>query len=130
MLNDSKVTANVPVSDIDRARGFYADMLGLTPAGENPGGLIYTTAGGTTFFLYQTEYAGQAGHTIAQWHVSSVDDEVRELKAKGLEFEHYDMPGVTWEGDVATLEGMGRAAWFKDSEGNIMALIQAIRGDA
>lgn len=125
MLNASKVTANVPVSDLERARSFYADTLGLTPADENPGGLIYTTEGGTTFFLYQTEYAGQAGHTIAQWHVSSVDDEVRELKAKGLQFEHYDLPGMTWDGDVATMEGMGSAAWFKDSEGNIMCLDDA-----
>jgi catechol 2,3-dioxygenase-like lactoylglutathione lyase family enzyme len=58
MLTSSKVTANVPVSDLDRARRFYADTLGLTPSDENPGGLIYTTEGGTTFFLYQTEYAG------------------------------------------------------------------------
>jgi catechol 2,3-dioxygenase-like lactoylglutathione lyase family enzyme len=128
MLNDSKVTANVPVSDIDRARSFYADKLGLRPADENPGGLVYTTAGGTTFFLYQTEYAGKAGHTIAQWHVGNVDDEVRELKAKGLKFERYDMPGVTWEGDVARMEGMGSAAWFKDSEGNIMCLDDAPTG--
>ena len=122
MLNDSQVTANVPVSDLERARSFYADTLGLTPADENPGGLVYTTKGGTTFFLYQTEYAGQAGHTIAQWHVGNVADEVCDLKAKGLEFEHYDMPGVTWDGDVAAMEGMGHAAWFKDSEGNIMCL--------
>jgi hypothetical protein len=73
-------------------------------------GLVYRTNGGTTFFLYQTEYAGQAGHTIAQWHVGSVSDAVRELKAKGLQFEHYDLPGVTWDGDVATMEGMGSAA--------------------
>lgn len=125
MLNDSLVTANVPASDLDRARRFYADVLGLTPADENPGGLLYTTRGGTTFFLYQTEYAGQAGHTIAQWHVGDVAEEVRDLKAKGLEFEHYDMPGVTWDGDVATMEGMGHAAWFKDSEGNIMCLDDA-----
>jgi catechol 2,3-dioxygenase-like lactoylglutathione lyase family enzyme len=122
MLKGCKVTANVPVSDLDRARRFYADVLGLAPADENPGGLVYTTDGGTTFYLYQTEYAGQAGHTIAQWHVSSVEDEVQGLKARGLEFEHYDMPGVTWDCDVATLEEMGRAAWFKDSEGNIMCL--------
>lgn len=128
MLNNSKVTANVPAMDLERARRFYADMLGLTPADENPGGLVYTTGGGTTFFLYQTEYAGQAGHTIAQWHVTSVADEVRDLKAKGLEFEHYDMPGVTWDGDVATIEGMGSAAWFKDSEGNIMCLDDATTG--
>ena len=128
MLNDSAVTANVPVTDLDRARRFYADTLGLTPASENPGGLVYTTGGGTTFFLYQTEYAGQAGHTIAQWHVANVADEVRELKAKGLEFEHYDMPGVTWEGVVAVMDGMGSAAWFKDSEGNLMCLDDAASG--
>jgi catechol-2,3-dioxygenase len=125
MLNDSLVTANVPASDLDRARRFYADTLGLTPADENPGGLVYRTGGGTTFFLYQTEYAGQAGHTIAQWHVADVTTEVRDLQAKGLEFEHYDMPGVTWDGDVATMEGLGRAAWFKDSEGNIMCIDDA-----
>jgi catechol 2,3-dioxygenase-like lactoylglutathione lyase family enzyme len=125
MLNNSKVTANVPVSDLNRARRFYADTLGLTPADENPGGLVYTTGGGTTFFLYETEYAGKAGHTIAQWHVNSVDDEVRELKAKGLQFEHYDMPDVKWDGDIARMEGMGSAAWFKDSEGNIMCLDDA-----
>ena len=128
MLNDSKVTANVPATDLDRARRFYADILGLSPADENPGGLVYTTNGGTTFFLYQTEYAGQAGHTIAQWHVSSVADEVRDLKAKGLEFERYDLPGVTWDGDIASFEGMGSAAWFKDCLGNIMCLDESRDG--
>jgi catechol 2,3-dioxygenase-like lactoylglutathione lyase family enzyme len=122
MLNDSAVTANVPAADLDRARRFYADTLGLTPVSENPGGLVYTTAGGTSFFLYQTEYAGQAGHTIAQWHVADVAAEVAELKAKGLEFEHYDLPGTTWDGDVASMGEMGKAAWFKDSEGNIMCI--------
>jgi catechol 2,3-dioxygenase-like lactoylglutathione lyase family enzyme len=128
MLNDSKVTANVPAADLDRARHFYADTLGLTPADENPGGLVYTTNGGTTFFLYQTEYAGQAGHTIAQFHVADVAGEVRDLKAKGLQFEHYDMPGVTWDDDIARMEGMGSAAWFKDSEGNILCLDDATTG--
>jgi len=125
MLNDSAVTANIPASDLERARRFYADTLGLTPASENPGGLVYTTAGGTSFFLYETEYAGQAGHTVAQWHVDDVAAEVGELAAKGLRFEHYDMPGVSWDGDVASIEGMGHAAWFKDSEGNIMCIDDA-----
>jgi predicted enzyme related to lactoylglutathione lyase len=122
MLNNSTVTANVPASDLDRARRFYADMFGLTPANDDPGGLIYTTGGGTSFFLYLTEYAGQAGHTIAQWHVKDVAAEVSELKDKGLQFERYDLPDVTWDGDIASIEGMGRAAWFKDSEGNIMCI--------
>jgi predicted enzyme related to lactoylglutathione lyase len=122
MLDNSAVTANIPASDLDRARRFYADVLGLTPASENPGGLVYSTAGGTAFFLYETAFAGQAGHTIAQWHVADVAAEVAELKAKGLEFERYDMPGVTWDGDVASMGEMGLAAWFKDSEGNIMCI--------
>ncbi len=122
MLNDSKVTANVPAADLDRARRFYLDTLGLTPKMENDGGLVYQTDGGTTFFVYQTEFAGQAGHTIAQWHVDDIETEVKDLQGKGLSFEHYDMPGVTWAGDIASIPEMGRAAWFKDSEGNIMCL--------
>ena len=121
MLSDAKVTANIPASDLDRARRFYADTLGLTPADENPGGLIYST-GGTMFFLYQTEYAGQAGHTIAQFHVADVGAEVKELQSKGVTFEHYDLPGITWDGDVADMGGMGHTAWFKDSEDNILCL--------
>jgi len=122
MLNDSAVTANIPASDLDRARRFYADTLGLTPVSENPGGLVYSTAAGTWFFLYETESAGQASHTIAQWHVKDVPAEVMELQSKGLQFEHYDLPGTTWDGDVASLGETGHAAWFKDSEGNIMCI--------
>ena len=122
MLNDSKVTANIPAGDIERARTFYADVLGLTPSDENPGGLIYMTAGGTMFFLYQTEFAGQAGHTIAQFHVADVAAEVEALKANGISFDTYDMPGVTWDGDIAAMGDMGHAAWFKDSEGNILCI--------
>jgi catechol 2,3-dioxygenase-like lactoylglutathione lyase family enzyme len=125
MLTDSKVTANVPAADLDRARRFYADTLGLEPADKNPGGLIYTTRGGTTFFLYETDQAGRAGHTIAQFHVGDVAEEVRDLKEKGLSFEHYDMPGVTWDGDIASMDGMGHAAWFTDSEGNILCIDDA-----
>jgi predicted enzyme related to lactoylglutathione lyase len=123
MLTSATVTANIPASDLNRARGFYADKLGLTPSFEMDGVmLIYKTAGGSIFSVYQTEYAGQSGHTIAQWHVDDVDDEVRSMKAKGITFEKYDLPGVEWNGDVASIEGMGKAAWFKDSEGNILCL--------
>jgi predicted enzyme related to lactoylglutathione lyase len=129
MLSDSKVTANIPAGDIMRARDFYADKLGLTPATELPGEvLIYRTAGGTEFQVYRTEYAGQAGHTIAQWHVADIESEVRDLKAKGVSFEVYDMPGVQWDGEIASMEGMGRAAWFKDSEGNILCIDEGTPG--
>ena len=125
MLNDSRVEANIPASDLARARDFYADKLGLTPTQQfGDAALAYRTAGGTAFNVYRTEFAGQAGHTIAQWHVADVASEVHDLKAKGVVFEVYDMPGVTWDGEVASLEGMGHAAWFKDSEGNTLCLDQ------
>jgi catechol 2,3-dioxygenase-like lactoylglutathione lyase family enzyme len=126
MLTDSTVTANIPAADLARARTFYADKLGLSPSGENPGGLVYTTSTGSSFFLYETAFAGQAGHTVAQWHVADVAAEVAALAARGIAFEHYDLPGVTWDGDVASMGEMGHAAWFRDSEGNILCLDDAV----
>ena len=126
MLNDSKVTANIPAGDLQRAQDFYADKLGLTPVEEFPGEvLVYRTAGGTEFQVYRTDHAGQAGHTIAQFHVSDIESDVRDLKTKGVTFETYDMPGVEWDGEIASMAGLGRAAWFKDSEGNTMCIDQA-----
>jgi predicted enzyme related to lactoylglutathione lyase len=124
MLTSGTVTANIPAADIDRARAFYADTLGLTPVTEVPEAamLIYRTDGGTTFSVYQTEYAGQAGHTIAQWHVDDVQSEVKALKDKGVTFETYDMPGVQWDDGIANMGNMGYAAWFKDSEGNTLCI--------
>lgn len=123
MLDSGTVTANIPAADLTRARSFYADKLGVTPVAEFSGVmLVYRTAGGTTFSVYETQYAGQAGHTIAQWHVDDVEAEVRDLKAKGITFEQYEMPGVDWNDGVASMPGMGKAAWFKDSEGNILCL--------
>jgi catechol 2,3-dioxygenase-like lactoylglutathione lyase family enzyme len=130
MLDKGTVTANIPAADLARAREFYADKLGLTPFQETDGiVLMYRTAGGSPFSVYQTEYAGEAGHTIAQWHVPDVDAEVRELKSKGVTFEHYDLPGVDWNDDVASIEGMGKAAWFRDSERNILCIDDGFPGE-
>lgn len=130
MLSSSRVEANIPAADLTRARDFYADALGLTPTRDVEGvQLSYRTDGGTTFNIYETAYAGQAGHTIAQWHVDDIEAEVRDLKAKGVVFEVYeDMPGVRWDGEIASMPGLGRAAWFKDSEGNIMCVDQEETG--
>src|SRR3954468_13743190 len=124
MLEKATVTANIPAADLTRARAFYADKLGLSPTQEVEGVvLFYRTGAGSPFSVYQTEFAGQAGHTIAQWHVDDVDAVVRDLKGKGVAFEQYDdMPGVTWEDNVASMPAMGKAAWFKDSEGNILCV--------
>jgi predicted enzyme related to lactoylglutathione lyase len=123
MLDKGSVTANIPAADLARARDFYADKLGLIPSQEMEGVmLVYRTGGGTAFSVYQTEYAGQAGHTIAQWHVADVEATVRDLKAKDVTFEHYDLPGVEWDDDVASMGGMGKAAWFRDSENNVLCI--------
>jgi predicted enzyme related to lactoylglutathione lyase len=123
VLDQATVTANIPAADLGRARVFYADKLGLTPSQEMDGAmLLYRTAGGSVFSVYQTEYAGQAGHTIAHWHVEDIEAVVRDLRSKGVAFEHYDMPGVDWSDDVASMAGMGKAAWFKDSEGNVLCI--------
>ena len=126
MLSESEVEANIPAGDLQRARTFYADKLGLTPVQEMGGVyLVYETAGGSRFNVYETSYAGQAGHTIAQWHVTDIESEVADLKGKGVAFEVYaDMPGVEWDGEIASMKGMCRSAWFKDSEGNTMCLDQ------
>jgi len=114
MLSNAKVTANIPASDLTRARAFYADKLGLTPSTELGGEeLIYETSGGTVFSIYETSFAGQAGHTIAQWHVDDIEAEVRDLKAKGVVFEQYDMPGVEWNDGVAS----GRHGTLREVQG-------------
>ncbi len=124
MLNNGTVTANFPAADLGRVRSFYGDKLGPAPSQELAGVmLVYRTAGGSTFSIHQTDYAGQAGHTLAQWHVDDVDAAVRDLKSKGVAFEHYDdMPGVEWDNEVASLGEMGRADWFKDSQNNILCI--------
>jgi predicted enzyme related to lactoylglutathione lyase len=130
MLDQGTVTANIPAADLERARDFYAEKLGLSPFQEMGGVvLMYRTSGGSPFSVYQTEYAGKAGHTVAQWHVDDVDAVVRDLKSKGVAFEHYDMPGVDWNDDVATMGGMGKAAWFKDSESNILCIDDGFPGE-
>ncbi|WP_028660856.1 VOC family protein [Nocardioides insulae] len=126
MVEDLQVIANIPAADLERARRFYADKLDLTAAEENPGGLLYRTTGGTTFHLYETEHAGKAEHTVAQLSVPDVRSVVDGLLAKGVEFEHFEMPGLSWDGDVARLGELGHAAWFKDSEGNVLCLDDAV----
>ena len=130
MLDKASVTANIPAADLARARAFYADKLGLTPTQEMEGiMLLYRTAAGSVFSVYQTEYAGQAGHTIAQWHVEDVDAVASDLKSKGVAFEHYDLPGVDWNGDVASMGDLGKAAWFRDSEDNILCVDDGFPGE-
>jgi catechol 2,3-dioxygenase-like lactoylglutathione lyase family enzyme len=123
MLSERPIHATIPATDLERARAFYGDRLGLTPAREEPAGLVYETPGGAWFRLYRTPYAGTAQHTIAGWDVEDIEAEVAELKARGVVFEEYQSEQLRTVDGIATTQG-GLAAWFRDSEGNILGLAQ------
>ncbi len=125
MLQKSPMFAYIPVKDVARARRFYEEKLGFKPGKELEGGVTYEFANGTACFLYPTPNAGTSAASQAFWQVADVEAEVHELKAKGVTFEHYDMPGVKMQNHIA-IAGNSKAAWFKDPEGNIMAIIQAL----
>ena len=124
MLQQSPLYAYIPARDVVRARRFYEEKLGLKPGRELAGGVTYEFGKGTACFLYPTPNAGTSKASQAFWQVDDVEREVRELKARGVQFEDYDMPGKDANGIVTA--GGARAAWFKDSEGNILALIQSL----
>ncbi|MEP7294532.1 MAG: VOC family protein, partial [Chloroflexota bacterium] len=108
--------------DIERARRWYAEKLGLSPLREEAQGLLYAT-GGSQFFLYQTATAGTAQNTVAEWDVDDLEAVMADLRGRGVVFEEYDYPDFKTVNAIATL-GNDRAAWFKDSEGNFIALSQ------
>jgi catechol 2,3-dioxygenase-like lactoylglutathione lyase family enzyme len=112
MLQGHEIHPTIPATDLQRARAFYADKLGLTPAFEDPGGLVYETAIGSWFRLFPTPYAGTAQHTVAGWAVDNLEAEVAELKAKGVVFLEYDTPGIKTVDGIATMPG-GLGAWLK-----------------
>jgi predicted enzyme related to lactoylglutathione lyase len=129
MLHDFPMYAYIPARDLDRARQFYEKKVGLHPKQESNGGVVYAFAGGTAAFLYPTPNAGTSQASQAFWSVKDVDSVIRKLKARGVVFEHYDMPGER-SAEGAVTAGGAKAAWFKDSEGNIMALIEDVPGSA
>ena len=122
MLTDYQMHPTIPAHDVERARKFYAQKLGLNPSQETPAGLIYEY-GNTWFLLYPSQGAGTAKHTVAGLVVDDIKAEVAELKARGVAFEEYDLPGLKTVDGIASTDA-GRAAWFKDSEGNILGLAQ------
>lgn len=124
MLSDREIYAVVPASDLGRARGFYKDKLGLEPAQESRDGLIYEGKG-SKFLLYETQFAGTAQNTAMSWITNDLDGDMTDLRGRGVTFEDYDFPGLKTENGVATTDD-GRAAWFKDSEGNILALTEGM----
>jgi catechol 2,3-dioxygenase-like lactoylglutathione lyase family enzyme len=123
MLGDKDAVANIAVRDLEVARRFYEDTLGLTPAGAEGEDLLFFTSGNTTINVYRSQYAGTNQATAVTWEVGEdMEDVVRSLKAKGVAFEHYDMPDVTRQGDIH-IAGEVKAAWFKDPDGNILNIV-------
>ena len=123
MLQKSPMYAYIPVKDMARARQFYEETVGFNPGEERAGGLLYEFGGHTVCFMYPTPNAGTSKASQAFWQVDDVEREVAELKRRGVKFEEYDMPGMKTENGIA-VAGDAKAAWFKDSEGNTMALIE------
>src|SRR5262245_14263601 len=124
MLKDNEAIATIGVKKIDSAKKFYEGVLGFKPtqnAEEQQGVLVYDS-GGSKLFVYRSEYAGTNKATAATWVVNDVDKTARTLKDRGVSFEHYNFPDTKLEGDVH-VSGKMRAAWFKDPDGNILAIV-------
>jgi catechol 2,3-dioxygenase-like lactoylglutathione lyase family enzyme len=124
MLSTSPIRAYIPVLDVARARKFYEEIIGLRPKLEYAGGVVYE-CGGAEVFMYPTPNAGTSKASQAFWQVADVEGEVADLKARGLKFEEYNMPGMTMKNSIVTAGG-AKTAWFKDTEGNILAISQRV----
>lgn len=122
MLADKDAIATVAVKDLKAAKKFYGETLGLrlTPVPE-PEVLNYKS-GNSTVLVYKSQFAGTNKATSITWIVDDVEGTVKDLKAKGIAFEHYDFPGMTRKGDVH-IAGKSKAAWFMDPDGNILAVV-------
>ena len=121
MLKHARIVPYIPVTNVARARKFYEEKLGLKPKEEYAGGVIYECGDGSWVFMYPSAGAGTSKASTAFWAVDDVAAEVRELKARGVVFEEYDMPGMKTVNSIATAGG-AKTAWFKDTEGNILAV--------
>ncbi|HKP77385.1 MAG TPA: VOC family protein [Longimicrobiaceae bacterium] len=134
MLKNGEVATRLPAQDLARARAFYAEKLGLEPVEERPGGLRYR-CGNSYFVLFTSAGAPSGTHTQMGWEVDDIEATVAELRARGVVFEEYDLPGLRTVGGIADIEGnypskggIGeRGAWFRDSEGNLLGVGQPLR---
>lgn len=133
MLENGRVATRLPAQDLERARAFYAETLGLEPVEEREGGLRYVCADGE-FALFESGGSASGDHTQMGWEVGDIEATVRELRARGVVFEEYDVPGLKTVDGIAEIggnypsKGSGeRGAWFRDSEGNMLGIGQPVR---
>lgn len=123
VLEQALAEATIPVQDLERARAFYTDRLGLTPISEGAVGIRYRLADGTRFRLFRSTGAASGSHTQLAFMVDDIEAAVSDLKSRGLVFEQYDSPRLKTVDAIADV-GYARAAWFKDSEGNLLGIGQ------
>jgi catechol 2,3-dioxygenase-like lactoylglutathione lyase family enzyme len=134
VLKNGRVATRIPVQDLDRARRFYAEKLGLEPSEERPGGLLYRCAGGE-FALFDSAGGSPGTFTQMAWDVDDIEATVAEMKARGVVFEEVELPGLRTVDGIAEVPGNypskggkgERAAWFRDSEGNMLGIGEPIR---
>jgi predicted enzyme related to lactoylglutathione lyase len=125
MLKNARIVPYIPVADVSRARKFYEEKVGLKPKELYAGGVVYECGNGSWVFMYPSPGAGTSRASTAFWQVQDVAAEVAELKAKGVVFEEYDMPGIKMQNSIAS-GGGAKTAWFKHTEGNILAVSQRV----
>ena len=123
MLSKENAHATLAVKDINAARRFYEDTLGLEATSSEGSDFVAYGTQDSTIFVYTSRYAGTNEATAVTWIVADVEKTVEELKERGVAFEHYDMPGMTLEGDIH-VSGDMKVAWFKDPDGNIHSIAQ------
>lgn len=121
MLSDKKAGAAIAVSDIERAKKFYRDVLGLKLTEESPGGITFECGGGTFIEVYPSQFAGTAKNTVAGWRVNNLEADMEELRGRGVVFDEFDLPDLKTENGIAQLGPM-RACWFKDPDGNTLGM--------
>ncbi|WP_330337634.1 VOC family protein [Streptomyces sp. NBC_00557] len=134
VLSRARAATRLPARDLERARRFYADVLGLEPVDERPGGLLYR-CGGTEFVVFRSTGASPGTFTQMGFEVDDLEAVVAELRRRGVVFEDVDAPGFRTRGGIAEIEGNypskgargERAAWFRDSEGNLLGIGQPVR---
>jgi len=126
MLNSARAQTALPAQDLDRAKAFYRDKLGLQPLEEDAGNVRYRVGDGTEFNVFRTMGAPSGTHTQMAFIVEDIVGEVKDLKSRGVTFEEYDYPELKTKDGIA--EGGGaKVAWFKDSEGNLLNIVQPAR---
>ena len=121
MLSDHQVYAAIPTDDMERLRPFYEGVLGFVPREANPAGIYYDAGGGTYFVLTRSSGKASGTHTQMAFRVTNIESEVRDLQRRGVTFEEYETP-KTVDG-IATIP-IGRTAWFRDPDGNLIGMIQ------